>query len=199
MQELVNFLGFTSLESTIWNIIGYGAFMAIIVGVLYEKYRKPLFVIGPLLLIPYAGIFLKDPVFTNLQILITVAGILQLLNQPQRFSMKAMILLTIAAFASLVFNGSLVDVWALVGSLGLLGIAFGSIRLPKHDAFALMTIGGLLLIVYSYVTQVWIFFFLNIFFVVANIKNLYIFFESKPHFQETSPAPAISTSLDDKL
>ena len=168
---MLEFLGFVSLESTLWNVVGYGAFIGIIVGVLSEGLRKPLFVIGPILLALYAGLFLHDPLFTSLQILITVSGVLQLANVPRRTSMVVMVIATIVAYLFLIFGGILVDVWAVIGSLGLLGIAFVIIRLPKPDVFLLMAAGGALLVIYGFVVEAWVFFFLNIFFAIANVRE----------------------------
>lgn len=171
MQTLLEFFGFTTLYGIAWNIIGYLAFIGIIIGVFSERYRNTLITLGAGALAIYSGIFLHNPLFTALQTLIVISGLLQWTKISKQLTVAAMIILTVSAYLFLAWNGTIVDVWSLIGSFGLLGIAFGLITLPRRLGFIFMAIGGALLVVYGFVVEAWVFFFLNIFFVFANIRT----------------------------
>ncbi|GMQ95274.1 MAG: hypothetical protein BMS9Abin13_387 [Patescibacteria group bacterium] len=169
MDTLLEFLGFTTIASIVWNAISYIAFIAIIVGVFSERYRNTLITLGAVALAPYAWIFLDSSLFATLQVLIVVSGILQLTKVSKRPAVIVMLTLTTAAYVFLFAGGAIVDAWALMGSFGLLGIVFGLTVLPKRYGFVLMIAGGVLLIFYAFHTAAWVFFFLNIFFSIANL------------------------------
>lgn len=171
MGLLAEFLGFTSLNSGLWNAVSYLAFIAIIIGVFWERYRNWLITIGAIALAIYAAAFLQNTLLTTLQIVITVSGILQLCRVSRKSAMLTMIGCTIAAYLFLILKNAVADIWSFVGSLGLLGIAFGLTILPKRYGFLVMAAGGLLLVVYSFIIGAWVFFFLNIFFFVANLRT----------------------------
>lgn len=170
MGLLAEFLGFTSLNSSLWNVISYLAFIMIIVGVFYERYRNWLITMGAIALAIYAAAFLQNTLLTTLQIVITISGVLQLCQVSRNSAMRTMIGCTIAAYLFLIFKNAVADIWSFIGSLGLLGIAFGLTILPKRCGFLIMATGGLLLVAYSFVIGAWVFFFLNIFFFIANIR-----------------------------
>ena len=171
MQTVIDFFGFTDPVSGIWNTVAYTAFIGIIIGVLWERCRDALITLGALALALYAGMFLHNPVFAALQALIVVSGLLKLAASPKRVAMGIMIALTVAAYLSLALSGAIVDAWALVGSFGLLGIAFGLTVLPKNYGFLLMAAGGVLLIFYGFAVEAWVFFSLNIVFAIVSIRN----------------------------
>ncbi len=173
METIAELFGFTTVAGGIWNAVSYAAFIAIIIGVFYERHRTALVVIGAGTLALYAGFFLHNILFTALQALIVVSGLLQWTKTPRSIAMTAMTLLTILAYALLAASGVLTDRWALAGSLGLLGIAFGLIALPARSGFWLMAAGGVLLVLYAYTVHAWVFFGLNIVFAVANIIELW--------------------------
>ena len=171
MQTLAEFFGFTNLAGSIWNSIAYLAFILIIIGVSSDRYRNVLITSGAAALALYAIIFLHNPLFAALQALITVSGSLQLAGISKRTAMTVMMVLTAAAYLFLILGGSITNIWALLGSLGLLCIAFGLVVLPKRCGFLLMAAGGILLIIYAFTVTAWVFFFLNIFFTIANIRT----------------------------
>lgn len=173
METVLALFGFTTLESTLWNLAAYVAFISIIIGVCYERGRTVLITLGALVLALYAGFFLKDPVFAALQTLITVSGVMQLRQVERRTSIIILLFLTICAVSLLAFGGVLQDNTTLVGVGGLLAIAFGIILLPQFTAFLVMAIGGILLADYAWAVGAWVFFWLNIFFALANIKELF--------------------------
>lgn len=168
MESLREFFGFTTAASSAWNAVAYAAFVGIITGVFWERYRNLLITFGAAILALYSGIFFHNTLFTVLQLLIVVSGLLQLVNAHKRFAMITMVTFTITAYAFLALSGIITDTWTLMGSFGLLGIAFGLVILPKHYGFIVMSVGGILLIFYGFAVEAWVFFFLNIFFAVAN-------------------------------
>lgn len=172
MQTLIQFLGFTTLTSSAWNAVAYIAFIGIIIGVSSERYRNLLFTVGAFVLALYASIFLHNQLFATLQMVIVVSGFLQLLKfSDSRFSIGLLSLFTLASYLNLTLNGVVSEIWSFIGSLGLLGIAFGLVVLPKRFGFLIMTMGGIFLVIYAFTVSAWVFFFLNIFFAIVNIKT----------------------------
>jgi len=155
----------------IWDAVSYLAFIAIIIGVFSERYRNVLITLGAAVLAMYAWFFLENLLFTILQLLIVVSGVMQLVRLSGRIAVTSMVILTSVAYMHLYISGAITDVWALIGSFGLLGIALGLVILPKHYGFLFMAAGGMLLILYAFDVEAWVFFFLNIFFVVANLRT----------------------------
>jgi len=164
-------LGFTTVVSSVWNAVSYVAFVIIIVGVYNNRHRNTIITFGATILTLYAIFFLKSPLFSALQILIVVSGILQWAQINKHVAVVVMLVLTSVAYAFLYLSGEMTDGWALIGSFGLLGIAFGLITLPKSIGFLIMVAGGALLTIYAFHVAAWVFFFLNIFFVFANIQT----------------------------
>lgn len=161
------------MRDAVWNIVSYSAFIVIIVGVFSEKYRNIFFTLGSAALAAYAAVFLNNPLLTVLQILIVISGILQLLKTSRFMTMLMMSVFTITGYLALFDNGLIGDTWPLVGSFGLLGIAFGIAMLPNRYGFITMASGGVLLTLYAFIVSAWVFFFLNIFFTVANVRTYY--------------------------
>ncbi len=175
MSGLLTVLGFTTLESTLWNLASYIAFIGIIVGVLYERWRNILLTVGGATLACYSEFFFKDIVFTALQALLTVSGVMQLARVKHRVSIATMLALTVVVLSLLLLGGALQSMNTVVGVGGLLGITFGIVLLPRRNAFVLMTLGGVLLIAYAWVVGAWVFFWLNIFFALANMKSFFTY------------------------
>lgn len=171
MEGFLALLGFPTIVDSLWNIVSYTAFVAIIAGVFSERYRNRLITFGAAVLAVYAGVFLKNPLFATLQTLICVSGLMQMVQLRRRAAMTAMMVLTSIAYIFLYASGALADTWAVSGSFGLLGIAFGLITLPHRSGFILMALGGVSLITYAFHVGAWVFFLLNIFFAVANIHT----------------------------
>lgn len=171
MQTLIPFFVFTTLESSMWNAAAYVAFIGIIIGVYREKYRNWLITIGAAILALYAGIFLHDPLFTILQSIIVYSSASQLLRHSKRYTTISMIFATIISYALLFKNNEISNIWTFIGSLGLLGIAFGFVILPKRYGFLVMAIGGVFLTIYAYTVSAQVFILLNIFFTAANIQK----------------------------
>jgi len=171
METLLSFLGFSTIANSLWNTASYVAFIAIIIGVFSDRCRNMLITSGAIVLAVYAEVFLKNSLFATLQVLVVVSGILQWTKLSRHYAVTTMATLTVVAYVFLYLNGAIADGYALVGSLGLLGIAFGLVALPKRYGFLFMATGGVLLIIYAFHVTAWVFFFLNIFFTIANIHT----------------------------
>lgn len=169
MESFLALLGFSSIAGSLWNVVSYAAFVTIIVGVFSERYRNRLIMCGAAVLAVYAGVFLKNPLFATLQTLIVISGLAQTVQLRRHVAMAIMAVLTSIAYVCLYVSGAIADMWALSGSLGLLGIAFGLIALPNRFGFILMASGGIALVAYAFYVGAWVFFLLNIFFAIANI------------------------------
>lgn len=171
MKMLTEILGFTSFNDGLWNTVSYLAFIMIIVGVFWERCRNWLITTGAVALTIYAAAFLQNTLLATMQVVIIISCIVQLCRVSRNAAMLTMVGGTIAAYLFLIFKNAIADIWSFVGSLGLLGIAFGLTMLPKHYGFLVMAAGGLFLVLYSFVIGAWGFFFLNIFFVTANFRT----------------------------
>ncbi len=171
MEQILNLLGFTDTLSIVWNVLAYGAMILITIAVVSAKWRNLFFVLGPFILLFYAWLYLHNPLLIGLQFVITTSGILNFLNikKPAPF---VVIGLAVIVFVALLIFGQISGLWLWFGALGLLGLAFGLTQLPKKMGFIVMMIGGLLIVVYAFAFQVWVFFVLNIVFFVANIFEL---------------------------
>lgn len=172
MEQILNILGFTDPVGVFWNVLAYVGMVMIIVAVISAKLRNRLFFLGPLLLLFYAWLFLNDPIFIGLEIIVTASGLLNLLNIKKRASFVIVILLTGIVYFVLLVLGKISEFWSLIGSFGLLGIAFGFTQLPKKRGFTLMMLGGFLIIAYAFVLQIWVFVLLNLIFSIVNIFEL---------------------------
>jgi hypothetical protein len=169
MEQILNILGFTDSINTAWSLLGYAGMILITIAVISAKWQKPFFFWGPLVLLVYAT-HLNDFILMGLQTIITASGLLNLLNIKKK-STQIVLALTVAVYAILLATGKIYGIhW--VGSFGLLGIAIGMTQLPLKRGFTIMSIGGLLVVVYSFALQVWIFFILNIVFFIANILSI---------------------------
>jgi len=169
-------LGFTDPFSIVWNIAAYLGMALITAAVLSQKMRKHFFVWGPLILLLYALFYLNNAILTGLQLVVTVSGSLNLLGV-KRTAPYLVAVLTIAVYVVLLIMGELSNVWFWLGSFGLLGIAIGLTQLPKRLGFSIMMAGGMLIVIYAYALEIWVFFILNIVFAAANLMELVKFKE----------------------
>ncbi len=168
---MLEILGFTTLESTLWNSVAYVSLIAIVFGITYERFRAPILVFAPFMLALYSGFFLKDQLFTIAQLLITVSGLLGMFRVGRPASAITILCLVALTSVSLLILGVFEDKMAIVGYYGLLGIVFGIMFLPEARGFLILTVGTLLLIAYSYSVGAWVFFTLNFILLFANMRG----------------------------
>lgn len=171
IEQILNTLGFTDPVSIFWNLLAYVGMVMIIVAVASQKLRNQFFFWGPLLLLIYAGFFIHNFILAGLQLVVVASAVLNLLNIKRKNSF-IIIVLTLILYAVLLIFGQISEFLPLIGSFGLLSIAFGLTQLPKKRGFALMALGGLLIVVYAFFLQIWVFFVLNLLFFIANILEL---------------------------
>lgn len=173
MEELLDFLGFSNPVGVVWNLAAYLGMIIITVAVCFDKYRNQFFVWGPLILLLYAWLYLGDPILTGLQLIVTISGALNLIGVKKE-APCVIVFLTIVIYIFLLITGQFSNLWFWLGSFGLLGIAVGLIQLPHKRGFSVMALGGLLIAIYAFALQIWVFFVLNTVFFTANILELRI-------------------------
>lgn len=171
MEQILSLLGFTDAVSILWNLAAYVGMILIIVAVVSAKWRNQFFVWGPLILLPYAWFYLHDPILTGLQLIVTTSGILNLVNI-KKVAPLIVIALTVIVYLVLLITEQISGLWLWIGSFGFLGIAFGMTQLPHKRGFAVMALGGLLIVIYALALQIWVFFVLNVIFFAANLLEL---------------------------
>lgn len=179
LLALAKLLGFNDIWSTIWNIIAYATAIAVVRAIrLDDKLRNIVITICAPILALYAGVFLGNPVFMLLQILIGISGVLILAKMPPPF--PKVLTLTFAAGAYIFLFGvavlkleikSLDDFLFFAGPLGLVCIAFALTTFPKNLGFLLFAIGGAFLTGYALVSKAWVFFILNIIFSLVSMRD----------------------------
>jgi len=167
-----SWLGFTTWTwiDTVLNIAAYAAFYFIIRAVHKERFINETFAVCGGFLGIYAWFFLGNLLLATLQGLIFVSASLQFAEVKRRSGIMIMSVLTIAAYVWLASSGMLTDTKAIIGSIGLLGIAIGIMLLPSRHAFLMMAVGGVLLVYYSFPAAM-VFVLLNIFFTYVNIQK----------------------------
>lgn len=171
MEQVLDVLGFADTAGIVWNTLAYIGMIMIIIAVISARLRNWLFVFGPLILLIYAWFYLHNPILASLQFVATVSGALNLRNI-KKSAPFIVIGLAVLVFTALLAAGQISGLWPWFGALGLLGIALGLTQLPRKRGFAIMAIGGLLIVVYAGALQIWVFFVLNIVFFFANILEL---------------------------
>ncbi|MBI2624870.1 MAG: hypothetical protein HYW70_00830 [Candidatus Nealsonbacteria bacterium] len=169
MKEIIDILWFTDPAAIVWNVFAYLGMVLIITGIVSSRFRNRFFFLGPFILFLYALLYLKDPILTGLQLLISLSGGLNLFNVRKKLFLPVLHVSTVAVYGILLFAGQISGAWQLIGSLGLLGIAFSYTQLPNKRGFLFMGFSGLLIVAYSFVSQVWIWFVLNIVFFFTSI------------------------------
>ena len=145
-----------------------------------KSIRNWLFAIGGFTMLAYSimGYMAGGPVFfIFLQGLVGISSILMMLNVPDKIDIP---ILTIASIALIVWSLYLFEgLNTVFFILGLTGIAFGyAMDMGTFKRNFALTLGSVLIAIFSYIEQSWIFFWLNVFFAlfsgyytVKSIKN----------------------------
>lgn len=173
MNEILNFLGFNGWENTCCNLLAYIGMIMIIMAVINKKLQDAFFFWGPMLLLTYALYYLHNPLLIGLQLIITVSGALNYLKI-KKGAPWIVGILTAAVYVYLLSTGSISGIWYWIGSFGLVALGMGLTQLPKKRSFVIMTIGGILIVLYSgpWALKIWIWFILNLVFFGANVLTL---------------------------
>lgn len=182
LLALAKLLGFTDIWSTIWNIIAYATAIAVVRAIrLDDQLRNVVMTVCAPILALYAGVFLGNPVFMSLQILIGISGTLVWAKMPPPLPKLLTLLFTAGAYALLFKLGavkfsikSLDDFLIFAGPLGLVCIALALATFPKNSGFLLFAVGGAFLTGYALASKAWVFFILNIIFSLVSARDYVI-------------------------
>lgn len=158
------------LESGIWNALAYGAFGFLIYAFQTGRAIHVTVVLTGIVLGAYAY-FLGNMLFVFLQGLIVASSALQLMHVSRQYTTGLMLFLTAIVVVTLLLEEVIVGVTDVFGAVGLTGIAFGLIVLPARSGSLILTGSSALLALYSFTSGAWVFFFLNIFFMLINGNN----------------------------
>jgi len=172
LEQIISELGFTDLFGIFWNGLAYIGMALIIIAVVSDKWRDKFFFYGPAILFLYALFYLEDPLLTSLQIVVTVSGFLNLVKI-KKYASLIVFSLAIIALLVLIVTDQVGEYWHYwLGIIGFFGIALGLVQLPDKKGFAAMSLGGLLITAYSFISAIWVFFFLNVIFFIVNVVEL---------------------------
>ena len=170
-DTFLELVGFDTPLGIFWNGVAYAAFAAIIWA--FQKNRhinQTVFVCGIVLGI-YAYWFLHNHLLAINQGLIAISALLLLIKVSRFRTIMIMAVLTTAAVVWLMQHGYFANITAVIGTAGLVGIAFGLILIPFSFGFATLVVASVLLSIYSYDAAAWVFLLLNIYFACLNICN----------------------------
>ncbi len=179
LLTIAKFLGFIDPWSTIWNIIAYATSIVVVWTIRRDdEFRNKVITLCALILALYADIFLGNPVFMSLQMLIVISGGLVWMKMPPLLSRFTTLAIATVAYVSLFAIGAIkFKIWPLddflifVGPLGLVCIAFALTTFPKNLGFLLFAIGGALLAAYIFAAKAWVFFGLYVIFALISMRD----------------------------
>ncbi len=144
----------------------------------YKSAKDWLFAVGGLLMLAYAilGYLAGGPVFfVFLEVLVVIASLLMMLNTPDAFDTPVISLVGLGFIAwSLTLFEGYNTVFFILGLTGVgLGYAFQMGTVRRSLA---LTAGSVLIALFSYIEQSWIFFWLNVFFAIFSSYYVLIHF-----------------------
>lgn len=140
-----------------------------------KSIKNWLFLIGGIILFIYAllGYLQGGPIFfVILEILVVISCILMMLNTPDKVDLPIIGVsgISLTIWSLYLFEG-FNTIFFILGLSGIgLGYAFQMGTLRRNIA---LTLGSLLIAIFSYVEASWIFFWLNTFFAIFSLYYLY--------------------------
>ncbi|MBI2109272.1 MAG: hypothetical protein HYT93_03805 [Parcubacteria group bacterium] len=181
MEAVLALLGFTTTAGIVWNSIAYAAAVGSIAGLFIKERNKhiryTLFTVCGVALAAYSHLFLHSLLFSTLQVVVTCSALFQLCKFEPWRARVSLTLLTGIALIILILSGNLNDVWGVIGTVGLVGIAVGLVLFPLTVAYLLLAAGALFLVGYALETAAWVFFALNIVFALSSIIQWYLLYK----------------------
>lgn len=144
-----------------------------------------LFAIGGFTMLLYA-IFSHQqggPVFfVILQVLIAISSIMMMLNTPDKIDIP---IISVSALTLIVWSLYLFENYTtIIFILGLCGISLGyAFQMGTLRRSAALTLGSILIALFSYIEASWIFFWLNVFFAIFSAYYMY----NKYHKSHSNP------------
>ncbi|PIZ75686.1 hypothetical protein COY05_03480 [Candidatus Peregrinibacteria bacterium CG_4_10_14_0_2_um_filter_38_24] len=140
-----------------------------------KSLKNWLFAIGGFAILLYAifGYMQGGPIFFMiLEILVAVSSILMMLNTPDKVDVP---ILTISSLGLIVWSLFLFEGYStIIFILGLCGIGLGyTLQGGTLRRSVALTLGSILIAVFSYIGASWIFFWLNVFFAIFSAYYVY--------------------------
>ncbi|MDP2642732.1 MAG: hypothetical protein Q8P62_02740 [Candidatus Peregrinibacteria bacterium] len=140
-----------------------------------KSLKNWLFAIGGLGMLLYAifGYMQGGPIFFMiLEILVVAASVLMMLNTPDKIDVPVLI---ISSFGLIVWSLFLFEGYStIIFILGLCGIGLGyTFQVGTLRRSVALTVGSILIAVFSYIGASWIFFWLNVFFAIFSAYYVY--------------------------
>lgn len=140
-----------------------------------KSLKNWLFAIGGLTMLLYAvfGYMQGGPIFFMiLEILVVGSSVLMMLNTPDKIDVPV---LTISSLGLIVWSLFLFEGYStIIFILGLCGIGLGyTLQVGTLRRSIALTVGSILIAVFSYIGASWIFFWLNVFFAIFSAYYVY--------------------------
>ncbi len=145
-----------------------------------KSIKNWLFAVGGFIMFAYAilGYLEGGPIFfIFLQILVAISSILMMLNTPDKIDIS---IITVSGLALIIWSLSLFEGYNTVFFvLGLSGIGLGyTFEMATLRRSLALTLGSMLIALFSYIEASWIFFWLNTFFAIF---SAYYVYKALPH------------------
>ncbi len=140
-----------------------------------KSLKNWLFAIGGLIMLLYAifGYQQGGPIFfVILEILVAISSILMMLNTPDKIDTP---ILTISSLGLIIWSLYLFEGYnTVIFILGLCGIGLGyAFQMGTLRRSIALTLGSVLIALFSYIEASWIFFWLNVFFAIFSAYYVY--------------------------
>ena len=140
-----------------------------------KSLKNWLFAIGGFIMLLYAifGYQQGGPIFfVILEILVAISSILMMLNTPDKVDTP---ILTISSLGLIIWSLYLFEVYnTMFFILGLCGIGLGyAFQMGTLRRSVALTLGSVLIALFSYIEASWIFFWLNVFFAIFSAYYVY--------------------------
>lgn len=140
-----------------------------------KSLKNWLFAIGGFIMLLYAifGYQQGGPIFfVILQILVAISSVLMMLNTPDKFDIS---ILTISSLGLIIWSLYLFEGYnTIIFILGLCGIGLGyAFQMGTLRRSIALTLGSVLIAMFSYIETSWIFFWLNVFFAIFSAYYVY--------------------------
>lgn len=140
-----------------------------------KSLKNWLFAIGGFIMLLYAifGYQQGGPIFfVILEILVAISSILMMLNTPDKVDTP---ILTISSLGLIIWSLYLFEGYnTVIFILGLCGIGLGyAFQMGTLRRSVALTLGSVLIAVFSYIEASWIFFWLNVFFAIFSAYYVY--------------------------
>lgn len=140
-----------------------------------KSLRNWLFAIGGLVMLSYSIFSYQQggPIFfAILQIFVIITSILMMLNTPDKIDTP---IIAISGLGLIIWSLYLFESYnTIIFIIGFCGIGFGyAFQMSTLRRNIALTLGGILIALFSYIEASWIFFWLNVFFAIFSAYYIY--------------------------